>query len=40
MKHLPFVLQFSSWIYASVNILKYEEKFLHILQKKRVVLQT
>lgn len=33
MKHLPFVLQFLSGIYANVNILKYEEKFFHILKK-------
>lgn len=34
MKHLPFVLQFSSCIYANANILNYEEKFFHILRKK------
>lgn len=33
MKHLSFVLQFSSWIYANVKILEDEEKFFHILKK-------
>lgn len=40
MKHLHFVLQFSSWIYANVNILKYEEKFFHIFKKKRLKIHT